>query len=87
MFWNLVRTIQVERRPISHLHYSGRIATGTEPIDELLLSSLPAKERNRKLLRALLRQALGFDAIDRQWSRVRRKMASARRQIRECHRE
>ena len=62
---DLIRTIQVERRPISHLHYSGGIATGTEPIDELLSTSLPAKERNRKLLRALLWQASGLRAIER----------------------
>jgi hypothetical protein len=70
----LVRTIQVERRPISHMHYSGKIGTGARPIDDLLWSNLPAKERNRKLLRALLRQALGLEAIDRQWGRVRRKI-------------
>jgi hypothetical protein len=70
----LVRAIQVERRPISHMHYSGKIGSGTRPIDELLWSSLGPKERNRRQLRALLRQALGFEAADRQWNRVRRKM-------------
>jgi hypothetical protein len=70
----LVRTIQVERRPISHMHFSGRIGNGTRPIDELLWSSLTPKQRNRQQLRALLRQALGFEAINRQWDRVRRKM-------------
>ena len=71
----LVRTIQVERRPISHMHYSGKIGNGTRPIDELLWSSLAPKERNRRQLRALLRQALGLEAMDRQWSRVRRRMS------------
>jgi hypothetical protein len=71
---DLIRMIQVERRPISHLHYSGGIATGTEPIDDLLLSSLPAKERNRELLRALLRQASGLRAIERQVGRVKHKI-------------
>ena len=70
----LVRTIQVERRPISHLHYSGRIGTGLRPIDELLWSSLTAKERNRKLLWALLRQASGGEALARQMSRAERKI-------------
>jgi hypothetical protein len=56
------------------MHYSGKIGTGARPIDDLLWSNLPAKERNRKLLRALLRQALGFEAIDGQWNRVRRRM-------------
>jgi hypothetical protein len=69
----LVRTIQVERRPISHLHYSGKIGTGLRPIDSLLWSSLTEKKRNRRQLRALLRQALGFEAMDRQLNRVRRK--------------
>ncbi len=71
---DLIRTIQVERRPISHLHYSGGIATGTEPIDELLSTSLPAKERNSKLLRALLWQASGLRAIERQIRRVKHKI-------------
>jgi hypothetical protein len=69
----LIRTIQVERRPISHLHYSGRIGTGLRSIDELLWSSLTEKARNRRQLRALLRQALGLEAMDRQLNRVRRK--------------
>jgi hypothetical protein len=56
------------------MHYSGKIGTGTRPIDELLWSSLAPKERNRRQLRALLRQALGLEAIDRQWDRVRRKL-------------
>ena len=70
----LVRTIQVERRPISHMHYSGKIGAGTRPIDELLWSSLTAKERNRKLLWALLRQASGGEALARQMSRAERKI-------------
>ena len=70
----LVRTIQVERRPISHMHYSGKIGTGTRPIDDLLWSNLTERERNRKLLWALSRQALGFEAMDRHFSRVRRKI-------------
>jgi hypothetical protein len=74
----LVRTIQVERRPISHLHYSGGIATGTQPIDELLSTSLPVKERNRRLLRALLWQASGLRAIERQIRRVRHKIKRIR---------
>jgi len=71
---DLIRVIQVDRRPISHLHFSGGIATGVEPIDELLLTSLPAKERNRKLLRALLRQASGLREVERQFGRVKHKI-------------
>jgi hypothetical protein len=70
----LVRTLQVERKPISHLHYSGGMGEGTQPINELLLSSLSAKAHNRRLLRALSREALGFQAIDRQVGRVKRKI-------------
>ena len=75
---DLIRTMQVERRPISHLHYSGGIATGTEPIDELLLTSLPVKERNLKLLRALLWQASGLRVIERQIRRVKHKIKRLR---------
>jgi hypothetical protein len=71
---DLIRTIQVERRPISHLHYSGGIATCAEPIGELLLTGLPAKERDRKLLRALLWQASGLRAIARRYGRVKHKI-------------
>ncbi len=71
----LVRAIQVERRPISHIHYSGGLGRGAQPIDELLRSSLPLNERNRKLWCALSRQALGIDAMARQKSRVQRKLA------------
>jgi hypothetical protein len=56
------------------MHYSGKIGNGTRPIDELLWSSVTPKERNRRQLWALLRQALGFEAIDGQWNRVRRKI-------------
>ena len=70
----LIRTIQVERRPISHLHFSGGIATGTQPIDELLWAGLTVKERNRKLLWALLRQASGLREMERQLGRVQRKI-------------
>jgi hypothetical protein len=76
----LVRTIQVERRPISHMHYSGKIGNGTRPIDELLWSSLMPKERNRRQLQALLRQALGFETMGRQWGRVRRKLVEGTQQ-------
>jgi hypothetical protein len=69
-----VRTIQVECRPISHMHYSGRIATGTRSIDELIYSNLTEKQRNRRRLWTLLRQASGLEAMDRQLNRVRRKI-------------
>jgi len=55
----IIRTIQTERRPFSHLHYSGGHAGGIAPIEELLLSSLPTRRRSWKLLRLLASQASG----------------------------
>jgi len=75
---DLIGTIQVKRQSISHLHYSGGIASGTEPIDELLLSSLPVKKRNRKLLRALLWRASGLRAVQSQIRRVKHKIKRLR---------
>jgi hypothetical protein len=60
---DLCRVIQVEDRPISHLHYSGMATHGTKPINELLYASLPAKQRNRRLLRALIWEASGLGTI------------------------
>ncbi len=70
----VVRTLQVDRRPISHIHYSGGLGSGTQPIDELLWSNLPVEKRNRKLLRALSRQALGLETLANQSSRAQRKV-------------
>jgi len=67
-------TIQVARQPISHLHYSGGIGTGANPIDELLFSSLPARQRNRKLLWALARNLSGIGAAQRLLYRVRNRI-------------
>jgi hypothetical protein len=60
---DLFQTIQVARRPISHLHYSGGISTRTKPIDELLFSGFSPLQRNRRLLWALVREAGGLAAI------------------------
>ncbi len=70
----LFRAIQVERRPISHLHYSGGLGNGARPVDELLWSNLTIDERNRRQLRALLRQALGVNAMVQLQSKMRRKI-------------
>jgi hypothetical protein len=70
---DLIRIIQVQRHPISHLHYAGGIATGTKPIDELLNVSLSEKERNRKLLRALVWEATGLRTIQGLLGRAIRK--------------
>jgi hypothetical protein len=61
--WDVIRVIQVERRPISHMHFSGGVATRTGAIDELLLVNLSAKERKRKLLRALAWEASGLKSL------------------------
>ena len=76
----LVRTLQVDRRRISHIHYSGGLGSGTRPIDELLWSNLPLKQRNRKLLRVLSRQALGLQSLATQTNRVQRKLKQSLRQ-------
>lgn len=70
----LLRAIQVEHRPISHMHYSGGIGNGLHPIDDLLYSNRTGEERNRRLLWALLRQALGIDAAAHLQNRVRRRI-------------
>ncbi len=75
----LIRTIQVDRRPITHIHYSGGLGSGAQPIDELLWSNLPVEKRNRKLLRALSRQALGLDTLANQTSRAQRKIKQSLR--------
>jgi len=75
----IVRTIQTERRPLSHLHYSGGIASGTSPIDELLFSSLSARQRRQTLLRGLLAEASGLRTAEHQ---VRRAVRKAGRVVR-----
>jgi hypothetical protein len=70
---DVCRTIQVQRRPLSHLHFSGGIAKGTMPIDEFLLVSLSAKERNRKLLPKLSMEASGLSIIYQFFRRAGRK--------------
>ncbi len=71
---DLVRTLQVDHQPISHIHYSGGLGSGARPIDELLWSNLPLNQRNRKLGWALSKHALGLETLANQASRVRRKI-------------
>jgi hypothetical protein len=65
--------IQTERRPISHLHYSGGRAGGSEPMGELLLSNLTAKQRRRRLWGLLASEASGVGSAPRLVKRAVRK--------------
>jgi hypothetical protein len=56
----LVRTIQVERRPISHMHYSGKIGNGTRPIDELLWSNLAGEGAQSQAVAGALAAGIGL---------------------------
>ena len=67
------RTIQTERRPISHLHFSGGHAGGTNPTEELLLSNLSAKQRRRRLLSLLASEASGVRSAPKLAKRAMRK--------------
>jgi len=69
----IVRTIQSEHRPISHIHYSGGAGSGTNAIDEFLFSNLAAANRRQKLFNALLAEASGLRAVKNQVKRAVRK--------------
>jgi hypothetical protein len=73
---DVVRTIQSQGHPLSHLHYSGVSPTGAGPLDELLFAWLPAKDRNRKLLQALTLESSGLGRVQRRmrrdWKKVKR---------------
>jgi hypothetical protein len=71
---DLIRAIQVERRPFSHLHFSGGAGNGTQPIEELLHVSLTAKQRKQRLLSALLSETSGLHAAGRLTKRAMRKV-------------
>lgn len=76
--FEILRTVQATRIPMSHLHYSGGNPSGALPIDELLFASLPPKQRNHRLLQALLREASGLAYAQRQLLRARRKLKRMR---------
>jgi len=75
----VVRILQVERRSISHLHYSGGIGSGTNAIDELMHSSLTAEGRKRVLLRGLMAEASGLRSAQSLAHRALRKIRRAAR--------
>ena len=77
--FDVLRMISASHQPISHLHYSGGSPTGTAPVDELLYANLPAKERNRHLLRALLREASGLGSAKRLLNQGRNKIKRMRK--------
>jgi hypothetical protein len=72
--FDVLRTVSAAGQRISHLHYSGGTPTGTAPVEELLHANLPAGERNRQLLGALLREASGVGPARRLLRRVRNKV-------------
>ena len=72
--FDVLRTITSGHKRMSHIHYSGVIASGTAPVDELLFASLPVAKRNRQLLRALLYEASGVSAATHLLRRVRNKI-------------
>ena len=78
--FDVVRTIQTKRQPLSHLHYSGGAPTGAGPVEELLFANLPVQERNRKLLSALAIESSGVGRVKRkvrrEWKKVARKLGS-----------
>lgn len=71
---DLLQTVQAAHRPISHLHYSGGVATGAKPIEELLFSRFTASERSRRLLWVLVREISGLTAIQDLAARAKRKV-------------
>lgn len=73
---DLIALIQAAHRPISHLHFSGFAPAGESAIEELLLSRLPPKQRNRKLLQTLVKQPLGFLAAQHLAGKVKHKLAA-----------
>jgi hypothetical protein len=72
--FDVLRTVSAAHQPISHLHYSGGTPNGTAPIDELLYANLPARERNRHLLWALLQETSGLGSAKRLLRRARNKL-------------
>jgi hypothetical protein len=76
--FDVLRTVQACHHPVSHVHFAGGMPTGTAPIDELLYMNLPAKQRNRRLLRALLTEAIGMRQAKRLLGWVRKNFKSVR---------
>jgi hypothetical protein len=72
--FDVVRMVQAAHQTVSHLHFSGGTPSGAAPIHELLYANLPAGERNRQLLRALLREGSGLNAARRLLMRARYKL-------------
>jgi hypothetical protein len=71
--FDVFRSVQVDRKPISHIHYAGYNPVGTRPVDELIFTNLPITERNRKLLWALAREKSGVTEAQRLLRRARQK--------------
>lgn len=73
-FFEVLRAVQVERRPISHIHYAGYNPVGTRPVDDLIFASQPVEERNRRLLWALTQELSGWKEGQRLLKRARQKV-------------
>ncbi|MGD0893166.1 MAG: hypothetical protein ABR923_16710 [Terracidiphilus sp.] len=71
--FDVLRTIQATKQPLSHLHYSGGVPSGAKPVDEWLLASLPERDRNLRLLWALARDLSGLRAAQHILHRARHK--------------
>jgi hypothetical protein len=69
---DIIRTIQAGNTPISHLHFSGGVPSGTRPIEELLYSDRTPAQRKRELLRALLSEATGVSSTRQFFKRAAR---------------
>jgi hypothetical protein len=72
--FDVLRTVQAKHQPMSHLHYSGGNPNGTAPMHDLLYSNVPARERNRQLLRAMFREGSGLNEARRLLWRARYKL-------------
>jgi hypothetical protein len=71
---DLLQTVQAAHQPISHIHYSGGVATGAKPIEELLFSRFTTTQRNRRLLWVLVREVSGLNAMRNLAARAKRKV-------------
>lgn len=63
---------QLEKAPISHLHYSGRGVLGAEPIDDFMFSNQSNANRLKTLFKIYLTKILGITFYKYQKVRIKR---------------